>query len=74
MSTIALTRCNSSALSGYAYDAATKTLHVQFQEGGKVNLHHGVPAEKAAGLGAAESKGKYYAAEIRGKHSTKAPE
>jgi len=74
MSAITLTACKSSAFTGYAYDSATKVLHVQFQAGGKVHQHHGVPPEKALALAGAESMGKFYAAEIRGKYPAKAPE
>lgn len=65
-STIPLTATpDSDNIAGYGYDATTKTLAVRFKSvrtgipGTRVYEYPGVPAEKAAELDAAESKGGF---------------
>jgi hypothetical protein len=65
--TVHLTKCTSAAMTAHGYDAATRTLAIQFKEGHAPHLYADVPPEVAAGLASAESKGKYLAAHIRGK-------
>lgn len=68
---IAMTACVSSQITGYGYDADSQTLAVSFPgRGGEpdtVYHYHDVPAEKFAELEAAESKGKFFGSQIRGK-------
>lgn len=63
---IPLTSVQSSMLDGHGYDAATRTLALRFSAG-KTYHYQDVPPEVAAGLAAAESVGKFYGANIRGK-------
>lgn len=58
----------SSNVAGFGYDAATKTLTVEFKSGGKYD-YQGVSSETFAGLQAAESKGKFIGQHIKGKHA-----
>lgn len=57
----------SSNLEAIGYDDRTRILAVQFRSG---HIHHyaGVAAETALELLGAESKGKYYAATIKGRY------
>ncbi len=71
--TIPLTPCTSAALTGYGYDAATKTLAIQFKSGHAPHLYADVPVEIASGLALSPSKGKYLAEHIRGKFKAPAP-
>jgi hypothetical protein len=68
---IAMTACASSQISGYGYDAATQTLAISFPGRGAQpdTIYHyfDVPPEVYAALQAAESKGKFFGAEIRTK-------
>ena len=54
-------------MTGYGYDAASRTLAIQFKAGHAPHFYADVPPEIAAGLAASESKGKYLSANIRGK-------
>lgn len=63
---------DSSALAGYAYNAADKVLHLQYKRGGPVYPHYGVPLEIVTGLVAAPSKGQFVGQHIRGKFSVSA--
>lgn len=64
-----MTAVRSSNVAAHGYDASSKTLAVQFANGG---LYHyaGVPADVAAQLGAAESKGSFFASHVRGKFTS----
>lgn len=55
----------SSNIQAIGYDSATKALHVRFGSGHYV--HEGVPPDLHAKLIAADSKGKFYHAHIKGK-------
>ena len=68
---IAMTACKSKAIIAHGYDAASKTMALQYK-GGKVYHYEGVPAEKYAGLQEAESKGGFVAKHITGKHKVRA--
>ena len=57
----------SSALAAHGYDAISRVLKLQFTGSDRMHEYHDVPPEVAAGLETAESAGRYYAAEIRGK-------
>lgn len=63
---IPLTACKSSAVTGYGYDAASKTLAVQFK-GGKTYHYPDVPASVHAGFAEAKSIGKYVGTHVAGK-------
>lgn len=63
---IPMTPCKSKAISSHGYDAATKTLALQFK-GGKTYRYTGFPAEKYAKLQEAKSIGQFVAANITGK-------
>lgn len=65
--TVHLTPCTSAAMTAHGYDAATRTLAIQFKAGNAPHLYADVPPEVAEGLATAESKGKYLAQHIRGK-------
>lgn len=55
---------HSSNVAALGYDAATKTLQVDFK-GGRKYHYQNVPAELFAGLLQSDSKGKYLNAQIR---------
>lgn len=56
----------SSSIKAHGYDAASKTLAVQFGNG--TTYHYaGVPPEAAEALGKADSAGKHFASAIRDK-------
>lgn len=61
---IELKEVQSSNITHIGYDAATQTLIVKFKGSGKYS-YAPVPQEKFDALMLAESKGKYFAAEIR---------
>ena len=67
---IALTSCISSQLNGFGYDADSKTLAISFPGRGAQpdTIYHyfDVPAEVWSDFLAAESKGKFFGAEIKG--------
>ena len=62
--TIAMKSVDSSSVAAHGYDAASKTLAVQFK-GGHVYHYTGVPQSVADGLGSAKSVGGYFAAHVR---------
>ena len=66
---IPLTACKSSAVTGYGYDANSKTLAVQFK-GGKTYRYADVPASVHAGFAEAKSVGKYVGSTIAGKYKS----
>lgn len=68
---IPMVPCKSKAIIGHGYDAASKTMALQFK-GGKVYHHLGVSPETYAGLQEAESKGGYVAKHITGKFKVRA--
>jgi KTSC domain-containing protein len=70
---ITMTPIESSNIAATGYDADTRTLAVQFKNGGLYH-YHDVPAEIAGGFGEAESRGQFFQNAIRGqfKH-TKIP-
>lgn len=61
---IKMTSAKSSNIASHGYDAATKTLAIQFANGG---LYHyaNVPPEKADALSKAKSAGGFFASDIR---------
>ncbi len=68
---IALTACASSQISGYGYNAESQTLALSFPGRGAtpdvVYHYFDFPAEAWADFQAAESKGKFFGAHIKGK-------
>jgi hypothetical protein len=52
-------------LSGVGYDAATKTLEVQFLKTGKVYAYRDVPQDAATGLQKAESAGSHFLKHVK---------
>ena len=68
---ITMTPAKSSNIKAYGYDAATRTLAVDFVGGSATNHYHNVPPEIASKLAGAESTGRFFSANIRGvfKHS-----
>lgn len=71
--TVHLTPCTSAAMVAHGYDAATRTLAIQFKAGHAPHFYADVPPSIAEGLAKASSKGKYLAEHIRGKFSAPAP-
>jgi hypothetical protein len=57
----------SSNVDAVGYDAATKELHVRFKGNPKVYIHDGVTPQQHAAFLASPSKGKFYAANFKGK-------
>ncbi len=68
---IAITPCQSSQLAGYGYNAATRTLAVQFPgrgpKPGDIYHYSDFSPESFAALEAAKSKGEHFGIHIRGK-------
>ena len=64
---ITLKPIKSSNIAASGYDPATQVLAIRFTGGGKVYHYQQLPAAVAAGLESAESAGRYFASEIRGK-------
>lgn len=64
---IKLTPVVSSNIAATGYDAGTKTLAVQFKSGTAIHYYQDVPPEVAEGLANAESVGRYFAQNVRGK-------
>ena len=62
-----MTPVTSSQIESIGHDAETNTLHIRFHRGG-LYTYADFPAEKFTAFQAAESKGKYLSAEIKGKH------
>lgn len=63
-----MTPCQSSLLCGYAYDPEGQVLSVQFKEGGPIYRYSAFPPEKFASFEGAESKGKFFLSEVKGKY------
>ncbi len=61
---IPLTPCKSSNIRAHGYDAATKTLVVEFSNGGKYR-YNGVPQDVYDGLAKADSPGAFFAKSVR---------
>lgn len=61
---IPLTPCESSNIKAHGYDAATRTLAIQFA-GGKLWHYAAVPPEVYSGLVAAPSIGSFFAKSVR---------
>ena len=55
----------SSNVAGFCYDEANQTLTVEFKSGSRYN-YYDVPQHIFEGMKAADSKGKYLNAEIKG--------
>lgn len=66
MNTIELTPVESSSLHSVGYDSAANELHVRFKADGPLYVYEQVPPEAHAALMAADSKGKHFAAKIKG--------
>jgi len=64
---IALSPVKSSSVAATGYDAASKTLAVQFKGGGKTYFYEGVPETLFGDMGKSESVGKFVGAHIAGK-------
>lgn len=62
-------RANSSNISGVEYDAAQRVLTVQFH-GGRVYRYADVPAETYHRFRLADSAGRFFGREIRGKFAS----
>lgn len=59
---------DSSNLKTIGYDEARRILAIEFLSSGHVLHYDGFPPEKFEELGAAASRGKFYAREIKGKY------
>jgi len=59
-----MTVCKSSNIAAHGYDPASRTLAVQFSNGGLYHYHE-VPAEVAASFAQAESVGKFFSTQVR---------
>lgn len=55
-----------SSIHAAGYDAGSRAFFVQFNAAGKISQYSGVPQSIADDFHAAESKGKFIAANIRG--------
>lgn len=66
---ISINPVKSSSIMGHGYDAATRTLAVQFK-GGKTYHYEGVPPEVMTSLGKAESAGSFISKNLVGKFKT----
>ena len=64
---ITLSPVKSGNIAATGYDAATKTLAVQFKGGGKTYHYAGVPQGIVEDMAKAESIGKYVGAQVVGK-------
>lgn len=61
----------SSAISGFAYDANNRVLHLQFTrkgQAGPTQAFHGVPPDVVEAMQKADSIGRFYNTEIKGKY------
>lgn len=63
---IAMTPCTSSNIIGFGYDLTRHTLAIEFKSG-DIWHYPGVPYDLAEQFSEAESKGKFYVANIKGK-------
>ena len=74
MKSIAMTPCESSQIHAHGYDPTTQTLALQFKRkgehgeriGGSIYHYSNVPADVYQAFVAAESKGRYFGANIKG--------
>lgn len=69
---IPLIPCESSQISAYGYDEASQTLEIQFPGRGPASSRYryaDVPADVYAQFHAAESKGKFFGSNIRGRYA-----
>jgi hypothetical protein len=64
---IAMKPVDSSSIAAHGYDAATKTLAVQFKSGGKTYHYAGVSPQVVADLKKAKSVGSFVHAHVAGK-------
>lgn len=64
------TKVKSSNIVSIGYDAAARTLEVEF-DGGSVYQYYGVPPQVHAALMAASSHGSYLASHVKGKYRFK---
>lgn len=64
---IGMCACESSQVKAHGYDAATRTLAVEFKSGG-VYHYHDVPAKTYDDMKASKSVGKFIGASIKGAH------
>lgn len=67
--TITMVPVESGAITAIGYDLDGKMLDIQFKSG-ETHRHEGVPPQEADAMHAAESKGKYYHQNIRGKYTS----
>lgn len=65
---ITLSPVKSSNIAATGYDAATKTLAVQFKGGGRVYHYAGVPESVFGDMGKAESVGKFITGQVVGRY------
>lgn len=65
--TIAMSGVKSSQIESIGHDAATNTLAVKFKGSGGTYHYEGVTAKDFTTLNAAESVGKHFGANVRGK-------
>lgn len=66
--TIPLTISTSSAIAAHGYDGASRTLEIQMR-GGATYQYSDVPPDVYAKLKGAESLGKFFQANIKGKYT-----
>lgn len=66
---IGLESVDSSHIAAYGYDAGKQILAVQFKSTGVVFHYASFPLDQALAFGAAESKGRFYAQQIKGKYT-----
>ena len=65
---IPLEAIDSSHIGAYGYDLERKILAVQFKGSGTIYHYSTFPLEQASEFGAAESKGRFYSANVKGKY------
>lgn len=66
---LSLVQVESSSLNRVGYDEKSNTLVVEFKDH-SVYFYHGVSASKFEELMKAESKGKYFSAEVKGQYES----
>lgn len=69
MTDMEMTPVNSSNVRSYGYDEDTQVLVIEFVDGNRY-AYTDVPADVAAGMGTAESPGKYLRLSIMGKYDS----
>jgi hypothetical protein len=62
---------DSDAMTSVGYDATSRTLEIQFKNGGAIRQYYDVPAEVFDDMMAADSQGDFFNTEINGKYSEK---